>query len=113
MEILQPSGRAERKAVALDRLELRYFAEVEVAHFHGRNNHLERFFPGSAHRRTKHLNVRKHFDNTLIEPEISDSAGDASILDEERAVARHACKDFFVRIHFAYIPGPRHQDAAL
>jgi hypothetical protein len=63
------------------RLKFCDFAEVEVANLHCRNDHLERFFSGGAHSRTQHLDIRQHLEDALVEPKISDAAGDPAIFD--------------------------------
>src|SRR4029077_9450581 len=76
-------------------------------------NHLERFFAGGADGWAEHLDVGKHFENILIEAEISDSARDFSIFDEERSVASHAGENFFVGIDFTDVPESGDENSAL
>jgi hypothetical protein len=65
------------------RLELGNFRKVKIANFHCRNNHFEGFFSGGANRRAHQLNIAQHFQNRLIEPEISYCAGDFSLLHQK------------------------------
>src|ERR1700722_11300952 len=92
-------------------LKLRDFGEMEIVHFHGGDDHFERFFPGCAHGWAHHLDVRKHFEDALVKTEISKAAGDPAVLNQERTVARHSGEDFFVGVYIADVPEPRDQDA--
>src|SRR5580692_6889202 len=94
-------------------LKLRDFGEMEIVHFHGGDDHFERFFPGCAHGWAHHLDVRKHFEDALVETEISKAAGDPAVLNQERTVARHSGEDFFVGVYIADVPEPRDQDASV
>ena len=104
------------KAFERNNLEAQNFVislKWKFADLHRRHNHLERFFPGCAHSGTEHLDVRKHFENILVEAEISNAARNATIFDEERSIARHAGENFLIRIDFADVPEARYQDSAL
>ena len=54
------NARASRKASIL---ELRNFAEVEIADFHWGNNHFERFLGGGAAGRAEGLDILEHLQN--------------------------------------------------
>ena len=72
--------------------------EVEVANLHGGNDHVEGLFPGGAHRGTHLSNVGEHLQNILIEAEIADAGGDASILDEASDALRAMETDFALKL---------------
>jgi len=93
-------------------LELGDFGEVEIVDFHGGDDHLEGFFAGGADGGAEQFDVVEHFDDGLVEAEVADGAGDASILDEEKAVAGHAGHDLFVGIDFADVPEAGDEQAA-
>src|SRR5437667_11954563 len=82
--------------------KLSHFGEVEVAHFHRRHYHVERFFAAGAHRHAHGLHFGQHFDQALIEAEITDAVLQFAVFDEKSAIAGHAGEDYVVRSHFAY-----------
>src|SRR5277367_637755 len=94
-------------------LEFRDFAEMEIINLHRWDDHFERFLSRCAHGWTEHLDIRKHFEKTLIETEVSYAAADPAILDQKGSIARHAGENLFVRIDFADVPEPRDENYAL
>ena len=86
---------------------------MEVPNFHRRHHHFKRLFSRRPHRRAHQLHVSQHFDQRLIKPEILDRACNPPIFNKKQAVTRHAGHHFFVRVHFADIPQPRHQQSAV
>ena len=56
-------------------LELGDFGEMEIADFHGRDDHLERLFAGGADGGTELRHVRQHLENVLVEAEVADAGG--------------------------------------
>src|SRR6266849_5413933 len=91
-----------------DWLELCDFREVEVADFHGRNDHLKRLFPGGAHRWSQQFDIPEHLQNGLIEAKIANRRADPALFLQELAVARHPGHDLFIRVDFADVPQSRH-----
>src|SRR5258708_16032103 len=56
-------------------LKLGRFGEMEVANFHGRDDHLKGLLASGAHGGAEEFNVFEHFDERLIEAEIADGSG--------------------------------------
>ncbi len=63
-----------------DGLELGDFRKVEIPHLHRRHDHLKRLFPGRPHRGAKKLNIAKHLQDRLVEPEIAHRGSDPALL---------------------------------
>src|SRR5437868_927640 len=95
------------------RSELRHLSKIKVPHLHRWHHHVERFFAAGAHRRAHRFNLRKHFNQTLVEAEVADALLDLSILNIKCPVASHSSKDLLVRINLADVPQARYQDTAL
>src|SRR5438445_5933271 len=94
-------------------LELGYFGEVEVAHFHSGHNHLESLFTRGADCGTEKFDVLEHFDEGLIETEVADGASNLTVFDKKQAITGHAGHDFFVRVNFADVPEAGDEEAAI
>ncbi len=65
----------------------------------------------SANRSREAVHIREHLYQTLVEPQIPDTANDDAVLDEEGPVARHTGHDLLVRVHFADVPEARDQQS--
>src|SRR5205823_2027033 len=59
------------------------------------------------------LHAVQQFDHALVEPKISYSVPHLAALDQEGADASHAREHLLVRVHFADVPKPGHQDSPL
>ena len=96
-------------------LKLRYLGKMEIPHFHCRDHHFEGLLTGSAHRLTQHFHVRKHFQDALVEAEVSDAAGNFAIFENQETCRRASCRsEFFHRDRLrGCTRGAGDQDAAL
>ncbi len=94
-------------------LELGDFRKMKITNFHGGDDHLEGLFAGGADGGAKQFDVIEHFDERLIEAEVTHGTGNPPILNEKEAVAGHAGHDLFVGVDFADIPEAGDEQAAL
>src|SRR5205085_12512373 len=90
-------------------LEFRHLSEIEIRDLHRRNHHVERLFSARSYRRSHRFHMRKHMQQTFVEPKIADAVLDLAVLYIKRSVSSHARKNFLVRIDFADIPQPSNQ----
>src|SRR5438270_2682175 len=94
-------------------LESGYFREVEAANFHRGHHHVKGFLPTGAHGLAHGFHAVQHLNQTLVEAEISEPVFYLAVLHQERAIAGHAGKNFFIRVYFADVPQSRDQDTSL
>src|SRR5687767_10999254 len=100
-------------AQAAKRLEFRQLGEVEVADLHCGYHHVKGLFTGGTYGGTELLHGGKHFKDSLIKAEIAQTGDDFAVLDEERAISRHAREHLFIWLDFADVPEARYQNAAV
>src|SRR5713101_3126926 len=77
------------------------FRKMEIADFHGGNNHFEGLFTCRADCGAEKFDVAEHLDQRLVKAKVADRRDDAAIFHEEESVAGHAGHDLFVGIDFA------------
>src|SRR5271154_4963569 len=94
-------------------LKLRDFGEIKFPHFHRWYHHIERLLAAGAHRSSHGFHMGEHMNQALVETEVAHALADFAVFYKERAVARHAGQNLFVRIDLADIPQPGDQNAAL
>src|SRR5690242_5004013 len=89
------------------------FSEVEVAHLHGRRDHVKRFFAACPRSFAHGIHFAQHFDQALVETKVAHAALDFSVFDQECAVPRHAGENLFIGVDLADVPQSRHKNPAL
>ena len=86
---------------------------MEVADFHGGDDHLKGFFAGRADGRAKEFDVVEHFNERLVEAEVANGGSNLTVFNEKEAVAGHPGHYLFIGVDFANVPKAGDEEAAI